>query len=104
MTRMKFYLAWILLMLSMTASGQDVTYRPLSGYVPDKQTAIQIARAVLVPIYGSKLVKSESPLSAKLEDQIWVITGRPPKEDIGGYVTIKISKQTGEILQVTHGK
>ena len=50
-------------------------YRPASGYVPDSATAVQIAEAVLIPVYGKKEIESERPFTAKLEKNMWTVSG-----------------------------
>jgi hypothetical protein len=40
------------LLIVTLARGQG--YRPKEGYVPDSTTAVKIAEAVLVPVYGKK--------------------------------------------------
>jgi hypothetical protein len=60
--------------------------------------------AILVPIYGEEQVKSELPLSAKLEGNVWVVIGSLPDGAEGGVAEVRISKRTGEILGAIHGK
>jgi hypothetical protein len=50
-------------------------YKPPSGFVPDSDTAVQIAEAVLVPVYGQKTIEFEKPLVAKLEKDVWTVSG-----------------------------
>jgi hypothetical protein len=93
------------------AVGQG--YKPPSGYVPDSATAVQIAEAVLIPIYGKKQIESERPFTAKLEGNVWTVGGtlRCP-DGKGGFTTqcdggvaiVKISKIDAHILYVMHGK
>ena len=40
---------------------------PQGGFVPDQQTAVLIAEAVLTPIYGHEHIESERPFTARLE-------------------------------------
>jgi hypothetical protein len=47
---------------------------PRAGYVPDSATAVRIAEAVLMPIYGKEHIESERPFIAELKDRVW--TGR----------------------------
>jgi len=89
--------------------GTQPSVHKSEGYVPDAKTAVRIAEAILIPIYGEKQVQSELPLSATLEGGIWIVTGSMPPEidgwvTAGGVAEVKISKATGEILGVTHGK
>src|SRR5579864_2174173 len=48
---------------------------PKEGYVPDSATALKIADAVLVPVYGWKQVESERPFTPKLNDKVWSVYG-----------------------------
>ncbi len=51
------------------------SYVPTNDYVPDKDTAIAIAYAVALPIYGKKQLDKELPLRAELEDGMWMVLG-----------------------------
>ena len=79
-------------------------YKPEKGYVPDAQTAIKIAEAVLAPIYGEEHIQNERPFRATLKNGIWVVTGTLPKNLLGGTAVASISKDTGCVLGVTHYK
>src|SRR5258708_38416361 len=48
-----------------TISGLK-SYLPAAGYVPDSETAIAIATAVLTPIYGKPTIDAEKPWKAGL--------------------------------------
>ena len=80
---------------------------PKNGYVPDEATAVRIAEAVFIPIYGEKQVKSEGPFYARAEGDHWVVTGtlpssRKPNELLfGGSMTVEINRETGCILDVS---
>jgi hypothetical protein len=80
------------------------SFRPKDGFVPDEKTAVRVAEAVLSPIYGEEKILSERPFSAKLKGDVWTVTGSLPEGMAGGVAEVKISKRTGEILGVTHGK
>jgi hypothetical protein len=84
-----------------TKWGQS--YRPSSGYVPDQKTAIQLAKVILVPVYGEKMVNSEEPFTASLEGNIWTVQGavRPYPS---GNAEVKLSKTDGAVLFVTHSQ
>src|SRR6266446_8796889 len=49
------------------------------GLVPDEQTAIKIAEAILFPIYGEKHIRDEKPYVVKLANGKWTIDGSMPK-------------------------
>lgn len=85
------------------------TATPKEGFVPNEETAIKIAEAVLVPIYGIEEIKQEQPLVAKLKRGVWVVSGTIHPDSSGaitkgGTAVIEISKADGRILRVSHGK
>lgn len=84
-----------------TARG---SYIPRNGFVPDKGTAVRVAEAILVPIYGETQVTSERPFSADLRDGVWIVTGHLPDGWEGGAAEVRISKKSCEVISVTHGK
>jgi hypothetical protein len=74
------------------------------GYVPDSATAIKIAEAVWIPIYGKETLSDEKPFKARLVNGVWIVDGTLPKGSRGGTAYAEISKETGCILKVTHYK
>lgn len=78
--------------------------RPAAGYVPDEETAIRIARAVWIPIYGEAAIARQAPYHAVLKDGVWTVTGSLPKGMLGGVALAEISKADGTVLRVSHGK
>ena len=45
-------------------------------YVPDEVTAIKIAEAVWLPIYGKEILEKQKPFKAVLvQDSIWCVSG-----------------------------
>jgi len=81
----------------------QIGYIPKSGFVPDKTTAIKIAEAIWLPIYGERIYKKR-PYSIKLENGIWFIMGTLLPNSKGGVPYIEIQKKDGKILKVMHGK
>jgi len=80
-----------------------VGYIPKNGFVPDKETAIKIALAVWLPIYGNVIYR-EKPYTAELKGEVWVVEGSLKKGEVGGVALIVIQKKDGKILNVIHGK
>jgi hypothetical protein len=85
--------------------GQS-SIKPAKGFVPDAKTAIRIAEAVLIPIYGESVL-SDRPFKAILEHGTWTVTGtmhcqenlpKPGFNCFGGH-WVRISKADGRILQ-----
>lgn len=80
-------------------------YRPPEGYVPNAKVAEQIAYAVLIPVYGQKLIDSERPFKVTLirRGTTWNVEGTLPNfAPQGGTFVIEISKRDGRILRMMH--
>jgi NTF2 fold immunity protein len=86
--------------------GQGNT--PKEGYVPNSDTAVQIAEAVLIPVYGKKHIESERPFAAKVKDGVWTVSGTLHCSDgtatncVGGVAVVEISKADARILSMIH--
>ena len=99
-----------LLLLPTVARAQQSSlegYMPPAGFVPDSATAVRIAVAVWIPIYGEPQIMSEKPFVATLKDSVWTVTGSlhpAPKGQLvnGGTAVAKIAKRDGRILFVIH--
>jgi len=83
-------------------------YIPEEGCVADIETAKKIAEAVLISIYGERLINLDKPFRAKLfDDSVWVVVGSFPYVDTtksvltGSTVYIEIQKKDGKILGLT---
>ena len=85
------------------AESNKHSVTPNEGFVPDANTAIKIAEAVWLPIYGERIY-GKKPFVASLENDVWVVQGSMPKIMLGGVPVAEISKKTGEILRVSHGQ
>ena len=80
-------------------------YVPPAGFVPDEATAVLIAEAVLVPIYGKDDLASSRPLKAVLDsNDVWTVEGSLPKGWMGGTSLVRIDKRDGRVIGVLHGK
>jgi len=107
----KIIIAVVLLLLSFTPFGvlfaQETkrhNYKPAAGYVPNEDTAIKIAVAVWMPIYGKGEIEKEKPYEAVLRDDIWYVSGSLPAGYVGGVAEAEIAKDDGRILRISHGK
>jgi hypothetical protein len=87
------YLALLTYTVSPTVAASAAHCYPHNGYVPDASTAIQIARAVGVPLIGFKSVR-EKVFSAKLGHGVWIVTGNPIFSS-GELFIVNISQKTG---------
>lgn len=112
MVQLNKRLLFPMLLVSVFACGfsqtqSEPSLQPKSGFVPNAETAVKIAEAVLVPVYGEKKILSERPFNAKLEGDVWTVGGTlhcGAPHCVGGTAEVKISKSTGQILQMVHYK
>ncbi len=88
-------------LLSYVKSHVD---RPKEGYIPDKETAVKIAVAVWIPIYGKKEIENQEPYDAVLENGIWFVSGSMPEDRLGGAAEAEIIKENGKIIRISHGE
>lgn len=76
---------------------------PKNGLVPDRTTAIAIAYAVALPVYGEKEMDNEKPFRAELDHGVWTILGTLHCTScVGGTLVMQIDKASGKILFMTH--
>ena len=124
---MKRFLLFIIPLISTSdINAQSDTerrgYISSQGFVPDKETAIKIAEAIWLPIYG-EAIYDELPFQARLlGDSVWVITGTRTihidgytlSSDTtingkfytvsGGVLYARFRKLDCKIIEVSHGK
>ena len=100
---MSLVFALALMTKALAAEDKPFSFVPRNGVVPDKETAIRIAEAVLLPIYGRQVVESEKPLQAELKGEVWVVQGTL-KTSLGGVGTVEIQKRDGRIQRISHDK
>lgn len=82
----------------------DNLYIPEGGFVPDSETAIRVAEAVWIPIYG-EAVMNKKPFKAELiNDSLWIVVGTLHSGELGGVPYAEIQKADGRIVGVSHGK
>ena len=86
--------------------GAENAFHPARGFVPDQSTAIAIARAVLIPIYGANRIKSEEPFMAIRKGDVWIVNGtlRCAPNCLGGTASVSLSASDGRILNLLHSK
>ena len=87
-----------------TQQSDRKSYKPKNGYVPDEQTAISIAVAVWIPIYGKENIEGEKPYRAALKNGVWTVTGSLPEGYVGDTAEAQISQDSGCILRIIHYK
>ena len=75
--------------------------------VPNAETAVKVAEAALIPVYGKKQILSERPFKATLEGDVWTVVGTlhcGAPQCTGGTAEVKISESSGKILHMAHYK
>ena len=103
-----FWALGVLLLLPPAAEAQwGRDKMPPHGFVPDSATAVRIAVAVWIPLYGAAQIRSEQPFVAKLEKDVWIVKGTMPASNdsvvyVGGTAVAHIAKRDGRILLVYH--
>ena len=97
----------LILAFSASASAQlpqpAGTGAPSTDAVPDASTAIRIAEAVWLPIYGDRIYEKR-PFVATLRGEVWLVSGTLPKDALGGVPQVRIAKRDGRVLEVGHGQ
>jgi len=82
----------------------EVDWKPQDGYVSTEASAIKIAEAVWLNVYGPK-IEGDKPFKAQLiKGKVWVVEGTFNSDGFGGVPYIEIQKSDGKILKVIHGK
>ncbi len=73
------------------------------GVVSDEKTAIGIAEAVLVPVFGDDVI-DHRPFRAELQDSVWVVRGRKTSSGKGEVPVVVIGVQNACIYDLYHEK
>jgi ATP-dependent Clp protease ATP-binding subunit ClpC len=72
---------------------------PAAGAVPDAETAIRIAEAIWLPIYGAEAIEKHKPIQAELKyGVIWIVSGSLQKTGPEAPISAFILKADGRIL------
>jgi len=104
-------LSFIALVLGQITAPQSSA--PKEGYVPNAETAVKIAEAVLVPVYGEKQIESEKPFTAIRRGDEWIVSGtlhcrdqngREKTNCVGGTAVVELSKIDARIISMIHYK
>jgi hypothetical protein len=108
---MKTWALFVLaLLLTSSLLCQD---RKSPRVVRDSATAVAVAEAALIPVYGRKHIESERPFTATLSNGVWTVYGTLRCSDgkggttticVGGAAAVEISQKDGHILRMWHPK
>ena len=99
--------------LNLESTREKIALRPMSqdehtssqrlpdaGVVPDAVTAMRIAEAVWIPLYGEELVKQQKPLEADLSSSVWTVRGTCQSEEAANRLVAAIARTDGRILKI----
>lgn len=93
---------FFLMSAGVLRQNKNENYR--RDYVPNEETAIKVAEAIWLPIYGDDIY-NDTPFKATLKDSsIWIVEGTLNNYEYGGVPYIEIQKKDCKVLKVTHGK
>lgn len=103
---MKKYLLALIIIVVMFSSFKLLSATKINqatDYVPNKETAIKVAEAIWLPIYGDRIYNSKPFVAKLVNDKIWIVQGTLT-ETKGGVPYIEIQRKDCKILKVLHGK
>lgn len=104
---MKYFLFFFMILVSNITNQNTIGIdgNQSEDYVPDENTAIKIAEAIWLPIYGEEIFNNK-PFRAKLSDngEVWIVKGTLPKGMFGGFPIIELRKKDCKVLKVSHSK
>ncbi len=106
----KFLIIGSILILSLTflffslITKQKRIYDPeIDGFVPNEETAIKIAEAIWLPVYGEEIINYRPYYAKLINGKVWIVKGRL-KSGLGGVPYLEIQKSDCKILKINHGK
>ena len=86
-------LPFIIFMLISCKSNDNLANRNReNNYVPNKETAIKIAEAIWLPIYGETIYEKKPYVVELIDNKIWRVKGTLKMEEVGGVPIIEIQK------------
>ena len=99
------FTALFLICTSLTCAKDNIPwlFDRAGGLVPDKKTAINIAEAILFPIYGERNIRDERPYQVSLKEGKWTIEGTLTRGFVGGVFHIVIRQRDACVVEISHG-
>jgi NTF2 fold immunity protein len=92
------------LLSASLAQNNPELFERKGGLVPDKETAIRVAEAILSPVYGEKAIREQQPYQVTLKDGKWTVDGTvAPPGHFGGRFHIVILQVDGRVLEIGCG-
>lgn len=94
----------LIIAILTTFNSIELTNSDTIDYVPNEETAIKIAEAIWLPIYGKSIYEKKPFKAILINNEIWKVQGTYNFEKLGGVPYIEIRKKDCKIIKVTHGK
>lgn len=82
--------------------GASAPVSPPGGPVGDAMTAIAIAENAAASLYGKGTVDAKKPLSARLDGDTWVVTGKEGAQP-NSILEIRVSAKDGKVIGISNG-
>jgi hypothetical protein len=81
-----------------TGPTRPASHVPPDGYVPDAETAAKIGEVIMERNYGEIPTMAAKPITATLENGIWIVKRTVLPGYLDGSAEVHISKKDGTIL------
>ena len=102
MTNLLMVFAVCLVLVSSGHGSKAKSPLPSQGIIPDEVTAVKVAEAVFLPIFGQGEVTKFLPYHAQFKDGVWTVYGTLKPNSRGGTPQLTILKKDGKITEVWH--
>lgn len=100
---MKNLITVIILFFLMNVGVDMQKKNECENFVPDAETAIRVAEAVWLPIFGENIYQKKPFKAELIDDQLWRVVGSLNTQK-GGVPFIEIQKCDCKVLSVSHSK
>jgi len=86
--------------------GNEQSFIPENGFIPNEYVAIKVAEPILIAIYGEESINRQKPFSVEKDPffNAWIIRGSLPEGYRGGVFTIVIRRNDGRLLHVSQDR
>jgi hypothetical protein len=103
MRKFKIYVI-ILITFALCSFNSNKMIKEDESFVPNEETAIKVAEAVWLPIFGNEIYDNRPFVAKLLNSRIWLVQGTTVKTQFGGVPYIEIQKSDCKVLRVYHDK
>ena len=72
--------------------------------IKDRETAINVAEAILFKIYGKENIIRQRPYEVSMIGDNWFLNGTLPEGYLGGTFSIELNATNGQVMMLMHGQ